>query len=174
MRPHLWIRETRQIPVLWLLFGLIVIVAGVLSRFTPPGGWLLLEFPAWTNPMPDQWLQREREATIFGLGVDFLFLAVYPLFLSLLLGRAATHWNLPDWLCKVSGMLAGAVLIAAPLDALENAGLYLMIAGDKSEGLRLFVTTVAAPKWFLAIAASFVALLGITMCAWRKRMSDAA
>lgn len=155
---------------------MVVAVGGALDQFRPPGGWIALEFPAWTESLsrnpPARWQADEREAALFGLGLDFLFLMIYPLFLSLLCGRAAVEWDLPAWLSRVSGLFAAVVLLAAPLDALENIGLHRMIMGDDSPHLQVFVTAVAAPKWFLSIATALIGLYCVFVHFWRNRDQD--
>ena len=163
MRPHVWIREERQISALWILFVAVVVVGGVLDQFRPPVGWLALEFPAWSDPSsatsPGSWKPEEREAALFGLGLDFLFLVLYPAFLSLLCGRAGCYWDLPAWLARTSLTFSGLALIAAPLDALENIGLYFLIKGESGDALQWFITAVAAPKWLIGLAAALVGLV---------------
>jgi hypothetical protein len=167
VKPDEWIRERRQVATLWILFCAMVLVAVGLDQLRPPGGWIALEFPAWTQPSSTPiagWTQENRETVLFGLGLDFLFLVLYPLFLSLLCARAARHWRLPARLASAARISSRLVLVAAPLDALENIGLFLLITGDTSASLRWFITAVSAPKWLIALAA---ALVGLICLIWR-------
>lgn len=162
VRPHSWIRERNQVAALWVLALAALLVSLVLGRHRPPGGWLSLEFPALAGPeweAPESWSAGEREVALFGLGLDFLFAVLYPLFLSLLLGRAAERWTLPGWLRRTSSFFSGLVLTACPLDAAENVGLYLLIMGSSAAGLGWAVTVVSAAKWLVALAALPVAVL---------------
>jgi len=172
MKPHTWITRSRQVAALWILVVLVIVVGGLLDQLRPPGGWIGLEFPAMTDVMatnaPSLWQPHERERALFALGLDSLFLVLYPLLLSLLCARAAENWRLPAWLANLCGLLAGVVLLAAPLDALENAGLYLLIMGNESEALQLFITAMAAPKWLLAITTGLVWLACIPIHLRRK------
>lgn len=160
-----------QVRVLWILFFALLGVGGILGQLTPPGGWLALEFPAFNDlsidSSPGSWSPGERDAALFGLGLDFLFLIIYPLFLALLCGRAGRNWNLPAWLARTSLFFSGLVLFAAPLDAVENFGLYFLIRGNTSETLQWLITTVAAFKWLIALAALFVAVCCIATMLWR-------
>jgi hypothetical protein len=173
MRPHLWISEEKQVKALWLLFFAFLAVGGILGQFAPPGGWLTLEFPAFADlsleNSPASWERGERDAALFGLGLDFLFLIIYPLFLSLLCGRAGRDWKLPKWLARMSLFFSGLVLLAAPLDVIENFGLYFLIRGNTSETLQWMITTVAAFKWSIALAAGLLGLCCIAAMAWRGR-----
>lgn len=165
MKPDRWLKEEKQVAALWILALAVAVVGVALDQFRPPGGWIALELPALTKssslPSPESWTPEQRETALFGLGLDFLFLMIYPLFLSLLCGRAALRWSLPSWLARTSAMLSGLVLLAAPLDALENIGLYLLIAGDSGQALQWFITAVAAAKWLAVLTASGVGLLGL-------------
>jgi hypothetical protein len=167
VRPDDWISEHRQVAALWILFGAMVLTGAALNELRPPGGWVALEFPAWTPASSSPtagWTQEDRETALFGLGLDFLFLALYPLFLSLFCARAARHWHLPARLTQAAATGSGLALLAAPLDALENIGLFFMITGETGTSLRWFVTAVAAPKWLIALAA---ALLSLVCLLWR-------
>jgi hypothetical protein len=114
---------------------------------------------------------RERDAALFALGLDFLFLIIYPLFLSILCGRAGLNWNLSAWLARTSLFFSGIVLLAAPLDVLENIGLYLLIKGSTSDTLQWSISIVAGLKWFIALAATLVAACCIASKLWRDRLT---
>lgn len=155
MRPCVWIAEEHHGKALWVLFCTVLMAAWVLDSHKPPDGWLSLEFPRWlglTAAPPSEWTAPEREAALFGLGLDFLFLVLYPLYLSLLCSRARRHWSQPAWLAAACAMFSWLILVAAPLDALENIGLYWLIRGTDDEALQWFVTVVSALKWLIALA----------------------
>jgi hypothetical protein len=175
MMPHLWISEEKQVRALWILLFAFLGVGGILGQFTPPGGWLALEFPKLDclGPVasPNSWTVAQRDSALFGLGLDFLFLIIYPLFLSLWCGRASRRWNLSGWLARMGLFFSGLVLLAAPLDALENFGLYFLIRGNSSEVLQWFITFVAGLKWLIALAAALVGICCIINVFWRRRSS---
>lgn len=155
MRPCAWIAEEHHGKALWLLFCAVLVVAWVLDAHKPPDGWLSLEFPRWLGlsaDPPRDWTADQRETALFGLGLDFLFLVLYPLYLSLLCSRARRHWSLPRWLAAACAVFSWLILVAAPLDALENIGLYRLIRGFDGEGLQWFVTVVSALKWLIGLA----------------------
>lgn len=173
MRPHLWISSKKQGKGLWVLFFAMLFVGLVLDQLSPPGGWLALEFPALVEPAPGNapasWTPGQREAVLFGLGLDFLYLIIYPLFLSLLCGRASQHWKLPGWLARTSLFFSGLVLFAMPLDALENFGLYFLIRGNSSEALQWFISCVSALMWSITLAACFVGAACIVSKLWPNK-----
>lgn len=149
--------------ILSLSFIAVMVMSLVLDQLRPPGGWIALEFPAWVEPapgdLPENWSRPDRDAALFGLGLDYLYLLLYPLFLSLLCARASLLWNLPRWLERAGRLFSRLVWLAAPLDALENAGLYVLLRGNDGESLRWFISLVSAPKWIIALAALFVGIL---------------
>lgn len=169
LTPYRWIEEERQVAVLWALVSITLLLMLALSRLEPPGGWIRLEFPALndsTGPgSPRSWSQAQREKALFGLGVDFLFLLVYPLFLSLFLERAGTLWKLAPGLARQCLALSSVILLAAPLDALENLGLYWLIRDEAGIALRWFITAVAALKWLLVL----FAVAAVARCLWARR-----
>ena len=162
-----WATGKSSVWVLSLSFIAVVVLSVVLDQLRPPGGWIALEFPAWveTAPenLPQNWSPSERDAALRGLGLDYLYLMVYPLFLSVLCAQASLMWNLPQWLGGTCRLFSRLVWLAAPLDALENAGLYLLIGGNDAASLQWFISLVSAPKWIIALAASVVAMLCLTV-----------
>lgn len=164
MRPCDWIVEKYHVRALWALFFATLIVASILDVHKPPDGWVCLEFPAWLGRSaipPSQWTEGQRAVSLFGLGLDFLFLFLYPLFLSLLCSRASERWRLPNWLAALTGMFSFLILAAAPLDALENIGLYWLIAGADGEALQWLITITSAGKWLIVLACLPVALAAL-------------
>jgi uncharacterized membrane protein YhdT len=153
--------------ILSLSFIAILILSVVLDQLRPPGGWIALEFPAWieTAPghLPENWSPSDRDAAQWGLGLDFLYLMLYPLFLSVLCAQASLLWNLPRWLTHTTRLFSRLVWLAAPLDALENAGLFFLIRGNDAASLQWFISLVSAPKWIIALTASFVGMLCLTV-----------
>jgi hypothetical protein len=158
-----WASGKTSVWILSLSFIAVLALSLVLDQLRPPGGWIALEFPAWveTAPehLPENWSPSDREAALRGLGLDYLYLLMYPLFLSLLCIRASILWNLPRWLERAGRLFGRLVWLAAPLDALENAGLYFLIRGNTSESLQWFISLVSAPKWIIALTALFVGML---------------
>lgn len=160
MGPCVWIAEEHQGKALWLLFCAVLVVAWVLDAHKPPDGWLSLEFPRWLGlsaAPPNEWSTEQRETALFGLGLDFLFLLLYPLYLSLLCDRAGRYWSLPVWLAGACAVFSWLILAAGALDVVENIGLYWLIRGDDGAALQWSVTLVSALKWLIALTCLAVA-----------------
>src|ERR1043165_7987276 len=96
---HPWIATRPRQAVAGLALVACVAVALVEKAYRPPGeyGWFTLEFPALLKPPPpDAWTPTFRDRSFFGLGLDFLFLCLYPFVLSLWCGqidRKSTRLN---------------------------------------------------------------------------------
>lgn len=71
--------------------------------------------------------------------------------------------------CTDEFFFSGLVLLAAPLDVLENIGLYLLIRGNISDTLQWSISLVAGLKWFIALAAALVAACCIASKLWQGR-----
>jgi hypothetical protein len=84
-----WASGNSAVWSLSILLISILFLSLVLDQLRPPGGWIALEFPAWVEPapqnLPENWSRSDRDAALFGLGLDYLYLLLYPLYLSLAL-----------------------------------------------------------------------------------------
>lgn len=102
------------------------------------------------------------EAAIVQTWVDYLFLLLYPVTLSLacwLLSRAV--WT------RLGRTVAGLVLLAAPLDAAENWLMLGMLDRDFEPWVPEWTAYMATAKFVLVIAAGVYLLLGGEMWLWR-------
>ena len=78
--------------------------------------------PTKTQAMIDSWDARTREIAAFGLGIDYLFMPVYAIALSLgVLLAAGRHLG---WFAQTGAWLGWGAFAAATFDAVENLGLY--------------------------------------------------
>ena len=148
----------------WLAFLAVVIVSVPLERVKPPGGYIALEFPALhigDAPDPSGWTPSAREDAFFGLGLDFLYLVLYPLWLSLACFLAAMRAESTSRLGAFAATASAWVWAATPLDAAENTGLYFWLHGHHQSWLALAISLVAAAKWVIALGAAGVALLAV-------------
>ncbi|WP_374595025.1 hypothetical protein [Aquabacterium sp.] len=107
------------------------------------------------------WSPHARDLALLSLGIDYLFMLLYPgaICLALLLARART----PGRARAVTGMLAGLIWLAALADATENFSLIQMtLAAD----VRVWAwpATVAATVKFAVFG---VALAWLAAVYWR-------
>lgn len=151
-------------PQRWLLLAVLLALAALVmfGRLAPldlllkarePGGILALEF-AWSG-------RRATEILIAWQGLesvlrlqtwwDYLFLLCYPLGLSLACAMLVDAQHNPVPL--IGAFVAWAVLAAAPLDAVENLAMLLMVDYGASETLAKLTTWCAGLKFTLLLAA---------------------
>jgi hypothetical protein len=92
------------------------------------------------------------------LWLDYLFLLAYPAWLSLVCVAVARHS--PQRSAAFGAVCAWTVLMAAPLDALENAAL-LQVLSEPATPWPLLAWWCAVPKFALVILAlGYIALAG--------------
>lgn len=89
----------------------------------------------------DSWSTQAREAVMLLQGLDYLYLVVYPVWLSLL-ASSLSQWLGGTWQ-RVGLWISTAVILCAPFDAIENHALILQVMRGPSEEL-------AARAWFCA------------------------
>jgi hypothetical protein len=151
-------------PQRWLLFAALLGVAALVmfSRLGPldqilrtrvPEGIFALEF-AWSG-------DRAREILTAWTGLedvvrrqtwwDYLFLACYPLALSLACAMLTDAPANP--VPMIGAFVAWAVLAAAPLDAVENLAMLLMVEFGAGEALAKLATWCAGLKFTVLLAA---------------------
>lgn len=112
------------------------------------------------------WPPAAREAAMLSLGLDFLYLVVYPLWLSLALGFAAGMAG-AGW--RRGGRIAArVVLAAAPLDAIENLALIRQLTNGASDLSAGIAWLAAVPKFALVAAAAFFLLAMLPAIAGRR------
>lgn len=172
MEPYTWIVESVRKPAIGLALAASVGLMAALTWFAPPnGGWTAWQFPAFyphADNDPARWDTSERDKAMFGLGLDFLFLVVYPLLLSLLCSHAAEVWGLPARLAAVCRFAAVGVWTAALFDAAENVGLLVWVLEGRTPNLARAVTVAAGLKWLVIYSALGVFLVAGGTALWLR------
>ena len=114
----------------------------------------------------DSWNAEAREAAMLLQGLDFLYLIVYPVWVSLLAlslsERLGGTWE------RVGLWLATPVLLCAPFDAIENHALILQIMRGPSDTLAVRAWFCAGAKFaLLFVGLGYVATAGIAVLSRR-------
>lgn len=123
-----------------------------------PLGIVSLELP-WSRQRAESIIKIWRERCLISKAVrqtrlDFLFLLVYPLTLSL--ACAVFAGTMQEGSMATAGIaLSWAVLLCVPLDAIENIMLLKMLSGGYYSPVPQLTTIVAALK-FLLVSASLL------------------
>ena len=98
------------------------------------------------------WGPRQREAASFGLGLDFLFLLLYPVAISLacriVAGRIGPRY--PRW-ALAGQVIALMVPLAVVLDAIENAALWRVLQLGSAGPWPMVAAVCAVPKFGLVL-----------------------
>lgn len=116
--------------------------------------------------MIDSWSPSAREAVMLIQGLDYLYLLVYPAFLSLLCFKLAARiggaWG------RAGASLGSGVWLCAPFDAVENQALIAQVMHGASDELARRAYLAAVPKFlFFTIAVAFVLAAG-TVAMFRR------
>lgn len=150
-------------PQRWLLLAVLLGVAALVmfGRLGPldqllkarvPEGIFALEF-AWSGDRAREILaawQGLEDVVRLQTGWDYLFLLCYPLSISLACAMLADFPANP--VPMIGAFVAWAVLMAAPLDAVENLAMLLMVKHGAGATLAKLATWCAGLKFTLLLA----------------------
>lgn len=174
--PYYWIPNN----YLWMVAMVLVLVTiGVayslsqqgkpLTTKKLPNGILEIEVP-WNTERAAEVVTIWKDKELLSVArkqvyYDFLFLVLYPLALSLacvwLAGKIPV-WlagDVPVKLCMMGILVSWGVLLAAPLDVIENIAILSMLEGKQTAPIPQIATIAAAIKFTLIFGA--VGYLGI-------------
>jgi hypothetical protein len=131
-------------------------------------GIVTLELP-WDSERAQQLVAALGEDGIriatLQVQLDFAFLLLYPIALSTTCALFARHVG--PVLGRLGMVMAWAVLMAAPLDAIENLAILKMLGGHTAAPWPMLSTICAAAKFSLVIGALLYAAAGAV--AWTLR-----
>lgn len=158
-RPALFAALTVALAALSLALGAI---GRPLVTAEAPRGILSFEF-AGTNEaaarMVASWGPGAREAAHLSLGLDYLYLLVYPAWFSL--GCLLVSARSTGPLGRIGIGMAWAIWVAGLLDAVENAALLALMGPEPAGGLAALAFGCAAPKFVLVGAAALFLVVGL-------------
>ena len=144
-----------------ILFALFGIIGAPLQTPAAPNGIVSFEL-AWSPgnsvDMVNSWSEYARLLAAFGLGVDYLFMPVYALALSLgILLAASRHTGA---FAKLGAWMGWAALVAPIFDAVENYGLLHSLLTPLFSLWPLIASVCASLKFTLLILGLLYALTG--------------
>lgn len=142
--PFCWLSHKAQ-KRLW--FGSLVISAISLSAIkvldeslvndVAPSGIISFEFArsiTRSQQILSSWVAAEKIRCALSIGIDYLFLATYALFISVGCVYIANALKIRRlFLAKIGFLLAWTQFIAALLDAIENTALIQLLLGSRNE-----------------------------------------
>lgn len=166
--PLEFVPQNLQRPMFYVFFGLTILIFGVfrvldqpLRTTAAPSGIVSFELandPAASLSILDSWDADARIAAAFGLGIDYLFMPVYALALSLGLllamnGKTSIYYSVAAW-------MGWGVFAAALFDAVENYALWQVLTGGAFSPFPQTAALCATIKFILLIAGLVTALAG--------------
>ena len=148
----------------WLLLPLLVVVVAMLWVGSPlngpaaPLGIVSLEFCALTSrceAILRGWDDRQHAMAMLGLGLDYLFIALYATVIACALLVAADGQSAR--LQALARVLAWLMALAGLADAVENVGLIRLLLSGVADTLTLIAAVCATAK-FAVLGVALVAL----------------
>jgi hypothetical protein len=139
-----------------------------------PLGILSLEMPATAaqaRALIDALGAHGRETAVRQVQLDYVFLLLYPLAFAMTLVRLAPRAG--GRVGRVCATLARRVWIAGLFDAIENAAMLRMLAGETGSPWPEVSTVCAAIKFAIVAAALLMLLAGLAAWAARRREAPA-
>ena len=144
-----------------LFFAVFRVLDEPLRTPAAPNGIVSFELawqPGASQDMVNSWSEYARLLAAFGLGIDFLFMPIYALALSL--GVLLASGRHPGRFGRLGAWMGWAALIAPVFDAVENYGLLHSLLSPLFS-LWPFVASVCATiKFTLLVVGLFYALIG--------------
>ena len=141
--PVEWIDANHRRSIFWFLLVvtlLLLFVLGVVDRplktAASPAGILSFQFAGdltRARQILESWDEKGRRYAAFSLGIDYLFLVIYPLTIALncVLVAESVVGRYPSY-SVVGTIVAWAQLLAGLLDAVENYALVRLLFGSQS------------------------------------------
>ncbi|MCB9637340.1 MAG: hypothetical protein H6728_10620 [Myxococcales bacterium] len=145
----------------WLLFVATLCISFSLGQIDKdlrgpdsPRGIVSFEFCGYTatcDKMIKAWGSVGRESAMLSLGLDYLFLVIYPLCMCFCLLWVADR--LPTSLSRYVRGIAYLALVSGVADAIENYGLIQVLRGNQAMNFAWWAGTFAVIKFSIVVLA---------------------
>ena len=180
--PYKWLPDSAHWPAILIFMmlsaGLLVAMRSLdvplKSKVSPKGivSFELAKNYKHAKQILDSWNPKSRVYAALSIGLDYLFLIVYALFISISCVRLARFLKSRIILLSKLGLLLGwAQFIAAFLDAIENFALIQLILGSTKETLPVLARWCAVIKFGLVGAGLVYILAGIMLIIVMKSLN---
>lgn len=166
--PLEFIPQNFRKPMFYTFFVLTIVIFGVFRTAEPflrtsaaPSGIVSFELARNVNTsqsIVDSWDANARLYAAFGLGLDYLFMPVYALALSL--GLLLASSNKTGWYRTCANWMGWGVFAAALFDAVENYALWKVLTGGVFSPYPEIAAFCATIKFILLIVGLVTALSG--------------
>ena len=175
--PWGWLGAAGQRGLFWGTAGLSVLVLMALNlqgrplvTEQAPAGIVSFELVGsveGATAMLAEWGEQGRVVAGINLGLDYLFLVVYPIALGLGCLRIARHCQRLGgkgrWMASLAGPLAWGALLAGGLDAIENTALIQVLLGATDPVWPQLAQWMALPKFALVLLCLLYLLAGVVL-----------
>lgn len=169
--PLKFIPPERRGRIFWLLLGLTLLLMAVfavtgasLTTEAAPYGVFSFELAGSIKQVVailSSWDAETQSRAAFGLGLDYLFMVVYASTLALGIDMVAQVLQRAGWpLARWGGIFAWGVVLAALLDAVENAALLTLLWGTLTNPWPALASKCATLKFALIFAGLVYAMYG--------------
>ncbi len=170
--PFFWLSahsHKRVVIILGILTIVLIVVLNILDQPLKnphaPSGIISFELAKGfiqSQVILASWDPISKLYAALSLGIDFLFLVTYSLFLSLSCIKLSEKFiGHKDWFSRIGVLFAWAQLLAAILDAIENYGLIRLLLGSQRELFSTLACYCAAVKFFFIFLGIFYLVLGL-------------
>lgn len=170
--PLLAIPRSLRMPLILLLVGLTLTTMVALNATgkalvtgAAPSGIVSYEFAgdvANASKIIDSWNESSRIYAGFNLGLDYLYLALYSTSIAMALLWSSDRLA-RRWVILIAIGLAWGQWLAATLDAIENAALFLMLVRAPAEPWPQVAWLCASIKFTLVAAGLLWALVALIL-----------
>lgn len=164
--------------LLWVLIALflptmaaLAVIDGSLKVPASPGGIISFEFCGFMSSCDAtlvQWGVKGQQLALLSLGLDYLFMVIYPLLVCVGLLLVAPVVPMP--LKNFTALLAWVALGAGLADAAENFFLIRVVLGGSGLSYGVMASTCAAFKF--AILGIMLVWLAFTALAYGRRTNN--
>lgn len=163
---YFWIKKEAKLSLFFAVFILTILVLITLDRNgisqktkEAPLGIISLELANAENAekIVNSWQNKAREDAFLNLGVDYLFLFLYSISLSLACNLLAKSFEL-GWLKNLGLGLSVISLLPAVLDAVENYAIIQMLKTGVYQPWANVSRFSAIPKFSIVAASSLYVL----------------
>lgn len=166
--PYYWLSEKHVVMVFLLLLAATLYIGAILTQQdkplqTPktPRGILEME-SVWSSQrageVREAWGAQGIDSARKQVYLDFLFLVLYPVLVSFVCAWFAG--GLSGKMAMYGVMVSWAVLLCAPLDAVENLAILKMLSGAIQQPFPAIATIAAGIKFSLLFGGFFYILVG--------------
>ena len=136
-----------------LTLSALVGIDTFLKNDVTPQGIISYEFCAYNNTCESalsEWGVKGKQLAMLSLGLDYLFMVLYPLFLVLCLLRSVP--SIPERLMPLNAFMMKASVASGVADAIENFALIQIVQSESTGNYGWLGSGAATLKFVLLIA----------------------